>query len=105
MGIFANRVKALRKENGWTQDDFARRVGVSRSCIGNWEQGLREPEYESLEKIADMFNVDIEYLNGKKPGSDLTVDERYIVEVMRTDKSINDRLLSYAKFLLSGGAS
>ena len=102
MGLFANRVKSIRKERGWTQDDLAKRVGVSRSAVGNWEQGLREPEFETLEAVADVFNVDLDYLVGNK-APDLSVDERYVVECMRSDYHMADMLLSYAKFLTTEG--
>lgn len=99
MSIFSKRVKQLRKDNGWSQDEMAQRLGVTRSAIGNWEQGTREPTYEMLEAIADVFNCEMQYLIGEKPASDLSVDERYVIECMRSSKEYRERLMSYAKFL------
>lgn len=42
-----------------------RKIGISRSTIGMYETGAREPDFETLEKIADFFNVDIDYLLGR----------------------------------------
>ena len=103
MSIFAKRLKQLRKDNGWSQDDLAQRLGITRSAVGNWEQGLREPPYEMLEAIADTFNCEMQYLIGEKPASDLSINERYIIENMRADAGFNDRIMEYARFLLSGG--
>ena len=65
MGEFQNVFKALRAARGYTQTEMAKLLGVSRSTIGMYETGLREPDFETLEKIADFFNVDIDYLLGR----------------------------------------
>lgn len=65
MGNFQSVLKSLRKANGLTQDDLAKALKVSRSTIGMYESGSREPDYEILETIADYFNVDIDYLLGR----------------------------------------
>lgn len=59
---FARKLKMLRKSKGWTQDELANRLGVSRSKIGNYELGLREPGFEDLEAVADIFNCSIAFL-------------------------------------------
>lgn len=65
MGNFQNIFKQLRISSGLTQNEFARKIGISRSTIGMYETGAREPDFETLEKIADYFNVDIDYLLGR----------------------------------------
>ena len=100
MSIFSKRVKQLRKDNGWSQDEMAQRLGVTRSAIGNWEQGTREPAYEMLEAIADTFNCEMQYLIGEKPASDLSIDERFVIESMRSSREFRERLLSYARYLV-----
>ena len=59
---FPSRLKALRDLNNWSQEELAKRLGVSRSKIGNYEQGTREPGFEDLEAIADVFNCPISFL-------------------------------------------
>ena len=59
---FATKLKGLREIRGWSQEELAKRLGVSRSKIGNYEQGTREPDFESLEAIADIFNCPVSYL-------------------------------------------
>lgn len=65
MGEFQNIFKVLRTSRGFTQTEIAKAIGISRSTIGMYETGLREPDFETLEKIADFFNVDIDYLLGR----------------------------------------
>ena len=103
MSIFSKRVTQLRKDRGWSQEELAQRMGVTRSAIGNWEQGTREPDYVTLERVADLFNCEMQYLIGEKPASDLSLDERYIIEYMRSDAQFKDRLMAYAKFLAKEG--
>ena len=40
-------------------------MSITPSAIGMWEQGRREPDYETLESLADFFNVDIDFLIGR----------------------------------------
>ena len=65
MGNFANVFKNLRIQAGLTQQEMADRLKISRSSIGMYENGEREPSFELLEAIADFFNVDMNYLLGK----------------------------------------
>ena len=65
MGNFESIFTRLRTSAGLTQVEMARKLGISRSTIGMYETGAREPDFETLEKIADFFNVDTDYLLGR----------------------------------------
>lgn len=65
MGQFQNILKSLRTSKGITQNELATQLKISRSTIGMYESGSREPDFETLELIADYFNVDIGYLLGR----------------------------------------
>lgn len=65
MGNFQNIFKRLRTSSRLTQAEMAEKLGISRSTIGMYETGAREPDFETLEKIADFFNVDTDYLLGR----------------------------------------
>ena len=65
MGNFQNIFKRLRTSSGLPQAETAEKLGISRSTIGMYETGAREPDFETLEKIADFFNVDIDFLLGR----------------------------------------
>ena len=65
MSNFSKIFKELRTTSGITQQELANKLGVSRSAIGMYENGEREPDFDTLELIADFFNVDLNYLLGK----------------------------------------
>lgn len=64
---FANVLRDLRTRKDLTQRQLAEALGLSESAIGMYERGQREPELETLEAIADYFNVDMDYLTGRSP--------------------------------------
>ena len=66
MGGLNDRIKELRILNKDTQADLAEKLGMSRSYISILECGKREPQHEELEAIADIYNVDMNYLYGKQ---------------------------------------
>lgn len=65
MSKFSERLRLLRNESGLSQFDFAKQIGVSKSSVNMYERGEREPGLETLEAIADYFNIDMDYLLGK----------------------------------------
>lgn len=60
-----NRIKYLRKEEKLTQEQLGKYIGFSANAIGQYETGIREPNFETLIKLADYFNVSIDYLLGR----------------------------------------
>lgn len=57
--MFKDELKKLRNERKWTQEKLAQIMGVAKSTISMYENGNRTPDLETLEAIADIFNVDI----------------------------------------------
>lgn len=56
----------LRKEKKYSQSDIARMLGISRQAYSNYELGNREPDYNTLVKLAEFFNVSVDYLLGRE---------------------------------------
>lgn len=77
MGDFPNIFKHIREKSGLTQQQLADKLGISRSAVGMYEKGEREPNFETLKLIADTFNVDMNYLLGKKPSTEVIPDTYY----------------------------
>ena len=65
MGKFQNILKSLRSSHGLTQEELSKNLKISRSTIGMYESGARQPDFETLELIADYINVDTDYLLGR----------------------------------------
>lgn len=63
--MFAERLKKLRSEKGVMQKDVADYLGISSSAYGFYEQSKRQPDNETLQKLADYFNVSVDYLLGR----------------------------------------
>lgn len=65
MATFSERLKSLRSEKGWSQQRLADELNLSKSSVNMYERGEREPGFETMEAIADTFNVDMDYLYGR----------------------------------------
>ena len=59
-----SRIKELRVSQKITQNDFASRLGVTKSAISSYENGRRLPSYDILIKISRIFKVSTDYLLG-----------------------------------------
>ena len=64
---FSEKLLALRKQKGWTQEELAEALYVSRTAISKWESGRGYPNIESLKAIAKFFDVTVdELLSGEE---------------------------------------
>lgn len=62
MAMANQNMKYLRKLRGFTQDEFAQKIGIKRSLVGAYEEERAEPNYEVLETISDLFKISIDDL-------------------------------------------
>jgi transcriptional regulator with XRE-family HTH domain len=115
---FSERLKMLRKERGWSQEDLATRLDVSPGSVGNWEMGPYEPHPKTLTKLAVLFEVEVRYLlhgeRGESPTRmhELAPEDKAVnlVELLREIEDTRDRLDRMAQQLKRavsqpGGAS
>jgi len=65
MAKFSERLRQLRMRRDLSQMEFSRLIGVSKSSVNMYERGEREPNLEILSRIADFFEVDLDFLLGK----------------------------------------
>lgn len=63
--MFAQTLRQLRKEKGLTQIQFARLFSVASGTIAMWETGKREPDFDTMQRLADFFGVTVDYLLGR----------------------------------------
>ncbi|CAM5204256.1 MULTISPECIES: helix-turn-helix domain-containing protein [Bacillus subtilis group] len=59
---FSKRLTMLRKSKNLLQKEVADKIGVARTTYASYEQGKREPDIETINKIADFFDVSTDYL-------------------------------------------
>ena len=60
-----NRISEVRKQHGYSQAALGRAINRAQNTICNWENGNREPDNESLLRLASLFGVSVDYLLGK----------------------------------------
>ena len=60
------RLRELRNNSGFTQNEIANKLGVSGQTILNWENGIYEPKINQLIQLADLFDVSVDYLIERK---------------------------------------
>ena len=62
--MIGGKIAELRKEQGLNQKELAKKIGVSRSALSLYEIDRREPDLETVKKIASLFGVTTDYLLG-----------------------------------------
>ena len=60
--ILGDKILQLRKQNGWSQEELAAQLGVSRQSVSKWESGTSIPDLERILKISQIFGVSTDYL-------------------------------------------
>lgn len=80
MHIISKNIKTLRLERGWTQQEMADMLFVTRQTVSNWENGKALPDVETLLQIAERLDVDVnELVYGKRQP-----DEKLKRDILRT---------------------
>ncbi|MEB9422705.1 helix-turn-helix transcriptional regulator [Bacillus cereus] len=83
----------LRKKQGFTQNDIAHRLNVARSTYTNWEAGRAEPDLKTLIEIANIYNVSLDNLVGRKyrmpPQFEVILDQISDLDTEPQKKALN----------------
>lgn len=106
MASFNTKFKELRVISGFTQKEIAQKLDCSQSTITMWETGKRQPDIETLERIADLFNVDMNFLIGTSNNTTKILNEnqhRFLSIFDKLTPEGQERLLEYAQALLALG--
>ncbi len=92
--MFGDRLRKLRKDRHLTQKSLAAELSISRSALSLYESNKREPDFDTLTKIADFFDTSLDYLLSRdreaNPESDYTVPD-YVQDIIK-DPDINQAL-------------
>ena len=97
--MVADRIKFLRESNNMTQSDLARQLGITRSSVNAWEQGISVPSTQYVVELARLFNVSVDYLLGVDASANLNIaglnedDVKLVYQIvnhLRKNNSKND---------------
>lgn len=103
-----DRIASLRRRMNLTQEGFSEKVGISRAALSHYEKNRREPDYETINRMADFFEVTTDYLLGRSDRESLTEKEsEEYNEIISTIKKLEESgkekeleaLKAYTKFL------
>lgn len=98
-------LRKIRKLSGMTMKDLAERIGVSESAISQYENGKRQPGYETLIELSKIFNVSTDYLLGIEDNelsvtdADLELIKTYKAAKQSDKEHINALIKAIDKFL------
>lgn len=96
-----SRLAFLRDQRGLTQEELASSLGISRAALSHYEKNRREPDTETLGKVADLFQVSIDYLVGRTAQTNATLDSdvrQFTDELELSD----DEILSHFALTIDG---
>lgn len=60
--ILADKIISLRKKCGWSQEELAEQLGISRQSVSKWESGMSIPDIDKIIKLSELFGVSTDYL-------------------------------------------
>lgn len=80
------KIAILRKKNGWSQEELAFRLDVSRQAVSKWEMGASLPDLDNVLKMSELFSCSTDYL--LKDGE---ISEEKTVETNVEEKSQNEK--------------
>jgi len=80
MTSFDQNLKRLRLQRGMKQEDLADRMNVTRQTVSGWETGRRQPDLDTLRKLAEVLDADIqELIYGNKPEEYPKFQKKYLI--------------------------
>lgn len=100
--MFRIRLKTLREEKGLSQAAFAKDFGVAQSTVGGWEAGTREPNFDTVQKLADYFDVSVDYLLCRTNESKITDTTGDTIDVQERLQEILSQLEGKDALMFSG---
>lgn len=98
--MFAERLKLLRKEAGLTQVQLAEKMGVSKGTVAMWEIGKREPNFETLDTLSNIFDRRIDYILGRSDDASsvqLSEDEIEQLGIWQAEEIFYQAIMQYLR--------
>ena len=98
METLGDRLKSLRKENGYTLEQVAEKLNTTKVTLSRYENNLREPKRETISQFAKLFNVSTDYLHGHTNDiftltNDDKIDIKNSLEKIKSELSTDETIL------------
>ncbi len=77
-------LKELLEQHNMTQKQLAKELNITPSALGNYIQNIREPDYSTLIRIADYFEVTTDFLLNRSGNTELTHNEELLLHIFRS---------------------
>jgi transcriptional regulator with XRE-family HTH domain len=87
---FGTRLKALRKQKGWTQKELANQLDIRYSHLNKYENGMHAPPLEKLTQLADIFDVSLDYLVMGLPMEESPIRNEVLYKRFKTLETFDD---------------
>ncbi len=108
--IFADKLTKLRKKAGWSQEELAEQMNVTRQSVSKWEGAQSVPDLEKMIRLSNLFGVSTDYLlkdeiedtDGILPSDDMSVIRRVSMEeanAFLSIKATTSKSIALATFL------
>lgn len=102
MGMIGENIKLFRQSKGLTQEELAKKLGISKSAISRYESGQREPDLDSVEKIASTLGVSlrdlvsVDNLFNILVGGESLIETQYLSNLQNyNDSSVEKKIGEY----------
>lgn len=81
--ILADKIITLRKKNGWSQEELAEKMNVSRQSVSKWEGAQAVPDLEKILRMANLFGVTTDYMLKEEMG-----EEEYVEAPIEEERTV-----------------
>ena len=89
MNLFtANKLTALRKHNGLSQESLAEKIGVSRQAVSKWERGEASPDTENILALSKLYCVSLDDILGDKTAEEIIRDQEIITAPAENENAL-----------------
>lgn len=98
------KIKKLRSEKGWSQQQFADKLEVHRKTVAFYEQDKTKPPADIIQTMAGLFEVSNDYLLEDKPGDfeGITIKDKSLIPVFQEIDKLNEQHKEVVKVVVDG---
>lgn len=101
METLGDRLKALRKEKGYTLEQVAEKLNTTKVTLSRYENNLREPKRETISQFAKLFNVSTDYLHGHT-NNKFTLTKEDKMDIKNSLEKLKSELSTHETILFDG---